>query len=138
MVQRRVGLKKMVIHCLADVAVEGANHTGAERTADPERIANQQHGIADMHRVTVAEFHRRQRSAGVDLKDREIEPFGDEHRLGGQRRKARDVRGDLVGAGDDVAVGRDQARRINDETGSIKEHAPLWRVRDGPDLRHAR
>ena len=126
------------------------NDTGGDGAAQAERVADRDHPVPNTLFATVAERDIRQRFIGVDLQQREI----------GFRVAPNDFRREALTIGqcylnvmrviDDVVIGDDVARRIDQEAGAqsmgrlhmrlslpveeVAEHLPHWRI--GREVRH--
>ena len=72
LVDRGVGLDVAVVRAGLDVAVACRTIPSGDRTAEPERVADRHHPVADLGGVAVAELDERQRVAGVDLQQRQV------------------------------------------------------------------
>ena len=117
-VDRRVGLQKIVIGARIDVALTRRQDARGDAAAEPERVADRQHPVADARRVAVAPIRRGQRLVGLDLEQGDVGlGVAADHR-GLQIGVVVQDDGDLVGIGDDVVIGDDIARRIDDEAGA--------------------
>ena len=98
-----------------DIARGGRDDARRDRAAEPERVADRQHPIADPGLGRIAPARRRQRRLGVDLEQRQIADLIAADDVGLQARIVREGDGDLLGVGDHMVVGDDQSRRIDDE-----------------------
>ena len=98
-----------------DIARGGRDDARGDRAAEPERVADRQHPIADPGLGRIAPARRRQRRLGVDLEQRQIADLIAADDAGLQARIIREGDGDLLGVGDHMVVGDDQSRRIDDE-----------------------
>src|SRR5215208_5344774 len=113
-----VGLDVAVIRPLADVAVARRYDTGRDRAAEAERVADRNHPLAEPQLVGIAELHRDQRLRRLELQDRNVGLLVDADQLGLDLGAVVHDHVDLVGIRDDVIVGDDDARFIDDEAGA--------------------
>ena len=113
-----VGLDVVVIGAGVDVAVARRDDAGRHRAAEAERIADRHHPVADAHLVGIAELHRHQRLRRLELQHREVGLLVDADQLGLDLGAVVEDDLDLVGIRDDVVVGDDDARGIDDEAGA--------------------
>ena len=118
-----VGLNVIVVRPRIDVAVARRDDAGGHRAAEAERIADGDDPFAQPQLVGIAELHRLERLVGMHAKQREIALgiLADEVRL--ELGAVIENDADLVGVGDDVIVGHDQAGRIDDEAGAERVDA---------------
>ena len=91
--------------------------------AEAERVADRDHPFAEPDLVGVAELHRLERLGRLDAQHREIGLLVAADDLGLEPRAVGEDDGDLVGFGDDVVVGDDDAGRIDDEAGAERVDA---------------
>ena len=110
-----VGLDVVVIGAVVDVAVERAHDPRAHRHAEPERIADREHRIADLQIAAVGPGERVQLVRHVHLEDGEIDrtAFREQARPGPAA--IAEMHGDLQRAIDHVLVRDDHARWVDDE-----------------------
>ncbi len=113
-----VGLDVVVIGARGDVAVARRDDAGRHRAAEAERIADRDHPFAEPQLVGIAEFHRDQRLARLEFQHRQIGLLVDADHFGLELAAVVHDDVDLVGIGDDVIVGHDDARGIDDEAGA--------------------
>ena len=99
-------------------AVAGRHDARGHRSAKPERIPNRHHQIADTRFVRICPFGDGQRLLRIHLQHREICLVVAADQSGRQRCAVAQDHRDLVRALNDVVVGDDVARRINDESGA--------------------
>ena len=104
-----------------DVAAARRDDAGGHRAAEAERIADRHHPVADLRGVAVAEGDIGQRLAGVDLEQREIGLGIAADDLGRVFAAVLEDDLDLAGVADDVVVGDDIARGIDDEAGAERD-----------------
>ena len=85
--------------------------------ADAERIADRQHHVADLELVGVAKFERGKALVrALDAQYGKIAALIAEHNVGIEFALVGQRHFDLAGAADDVEIGDDQPRRIDDNT----------------------
>ena len=114
-IDRRIRLDEIVVPAGIDVPAPGRDDAGRNRSTQSERVADGHHPIADPERITVAPRHGRKRLVRLDTQNREV-GLGiraDQFRLVGVL-VLQDDR-DLVGTGNHVVVGDDDARLVDDE-----------------------
>ncbi len=98
------------------------------RLADAEGIADRQHEVADLERVAVAERQRRQALAvRIDLEHGEIAVLVRQQHLRLELAPVAQHDADFLGVLDDVVVGDDEARRIDDHARAERVLHPLAR-----------
>ena len=98
-----------------DVAVARRNDPGGDGPAETERIANGDDPFTEPQFVAVAEFYRLQRLGRIDLEQREVGLLIAADNFGLQSRAVIEDDIDLVGVGNDVIVGDDEAGRVDNE-----------------------
>ena len=114
-----VGLDVAVIGTGIDVAVARRDDAGGDGAAEAERIADRDHPFAEPQLVGIAELHRDQRlRRRLELQHRQIGLLVDADQLGLDLGAVVHDDVDLVGIGDDVIVGHDDARGVDDEAGA--------------------
>ena len=113
-----VGLDVVVIGTGVDVAVARRDDAGGDGAAEAERIADRDHPFAEPQLVGIAELHRDQRLGRLEFQHRQIGLLVDADQLGLELAAVVHDDVDLVGIGDDVIVGHDDARGIDDEAGA--------------------
>ena len=113
-----VGLNVIVVRPRIDVAVARRNDAGGHRAAEAERIADGDDPFAQPQLVGIAELHRLERLVGMHAQQREIALGVLADQFGLQLGAVVEDDVDLVGVGDDVIVGDDEAGRIDDEAGA--------------------
>ena len=126
-IDRGVGLDEVVIGTGVDVARPGRDDAGRHRSAQPERIADRDHPVADPHRVAVAPLDRREWAVALDLQDGKVGPLVDADHLGRQIGVVGQDDGDLVRPIDDVVVGHHIAALGDDEAGAERGRPPRRR-----------
>src|SRR5438105_9493914 len=104
-----------------DVAAASRDDAGRDAAAETERVADGNDPIANLRRVAVAKADIGQRLVGLDLQHGDVSA----------RVAADDLRrvlavvlqcdGDLGGFADDMVVGDDESRRVDDETGAERD-----------------
>ena len=98
--------------------------------ADRERIADREHQVADLQRIGIGEFERREALAvGLDPQHRKIGAGVLEDDLGLELAPVGERDPHLVGAVDHVMVGDDETGRVDQHAGA--ERALLLLVRPG-------
>ena len=117
-VDRRVGLDEIVIGAGVDVAMMRRNDARAHAAAEPERVPDRQHPVTDAGCVRIAELDRRQRRRRFDPEHGDIGLGVASHHLRLEPGPVLQDDDDLVGLGNDVVVGHDQPRSIDDEAGT--------------------
>ncbi len=117
-VDRRIGLKIIVVGTRLDVAVAGRDDARGDRAAKPKGVADGDHPIAHAHRFAVAEFHRLEWLVRLHPKHRDIDLFILANHFGLQFLAIGENDGYFIGVGDDVIVGNDKPGRIDDEAGA--------------------
>ena len=117
-----VGLDEIVIRPRRDVAVAGRDDAGRHRAAEPERVADRHHPVADPHRVRIAERDGGQRRVRLHAQHRKIGLLVLAHQFGGEAAAVREVDRDFVGALDDVIVGDDDAAGVDHEARAERGH----------------
>src|SRR5690242_10551291 len=80
-VYRRVDLDEIVVRTLVDVAPERRDDAGRHRAAEPERIADRHHPIANLRFIAVAPADKGQLIPGIDLDQGEVGLFVAPHDL---------------------------------------------------------
>src|SRR5437899_2841130 len=113
-----VGLDVVVVRALADVAVARRYDTGRDRAAEAEGVADRDYPFAEPQLVGIAELHRDQRLHRLELQDRNVGLLVDPDQLGLDLCAVVHDHVDFVGIRDDVIVGDDDARFIDDEAGA--------------------
>ena len=124
-----VGLDEELIVGDADLgARERRDDAMGYGLADPERVADREHEVADLQLVGIAEVERREALAPIlDAQHREVGAAVLEHDLGIELALVRERHLDLVRAFDHVVVGDDQAGRIDDHAGTERAlHLLAW------------
>ena len=122
-VDRRVGLDRVLDREPVrgvDLALDRGDDPRGGRAVEPERVADRDHGIADLDPGRGAELERLQLlGAGIDLEHGDVgRGIGaDDLGVEGLAVLAADPDGDLIGALDDVGVGEDVAVGIDHEAG---------------------
>ena len=116
LVDGRVRLDEIVVGTGIDVAVAGRNDAQCHGSAQPERIADRQHPVADLHPVGIAELNVGQRLLGLDDQHGEIRLRIAPPQSGLQPRAIREIDDDFVGPLDHMVVGDDDALGIDDES----------------------
>src|SRR5207248_672361 len=71
-VDRRVDLDEIVIWPFVDIAAERRDDPGGDGAAEPERIADRDHPVADLSLLAVAPSDERQLVLAVDLDQGEV------------------------------------------------------------------
>ena len=127
-----VGLDVVVIGTRADIAVARRDDAGGDRAAEAERIADRDHPFAEPQLVGIAELHRDQRLVRLEFQHRQIGLLVDADQLGLELAAVVHDDVDLVGIRDDVIVGHDDARGVDDEAGA--ERVGLVRLQSSPPL----
>ena len=113
-----VGLDVTVIGTGVDVAVARRDDARRDRAAEAERIADRDHPFAEPQLVGIAELHRDQRLGRLEFQHRKIGLLVDADQLGLELGAVVHDDADLVGIGDDVIVGHDDAGGVDDEAGA--------------------
>ncbi len=113
-----VGLDVVVIGAGIDVAVARRHDAGGDRAAQAERVADGDDPFAEAKRIGVAELHRLERLGRLDPQHCQIGLLILADNLGLEPRAVGQDHVDLVGFGDHVVVGDDDAGRIDDEAGT--------------------
>ena len=123
-VDRRVDLQEVVERPGADVAPARRDDPGGHRRADPERVARRQDPVADLDRRGCRPSSHTAAACRVVIADhRDIGHRVDADDLARQILPVRERHGDARGVADDVAVGHDDAGRVDDEAGA-RRRAP--------------
>ena len=91
------------------------------RRAEAERVADRDHPVADPDLVAVGPGRRRERLRALDLEQRQIGLGVGADQLGRILALVAEDDGDLVGVGDDVVVGDDEAGRVDRRSPSPSE-----------------
>ena len=118
-----VGLQEVVVGPGIDVALGGGDDADRDAAAEAERIADRHDPVAHAHLRGIAEGDGLERLLRLHFQQREVglgivaENLGD-LQLGA----VGEVDDDLVGALDDVIVGDDEARRVDDEARAERAH----------------
>jgi hypothetical protein len=126
-----VGLDEiLVLGLVAGHMSEGRDDAAGDRLADAEGIADGQHQVADLDLVRIGEAEGRQiRARPGDLQHGQIGPLVLEHDIGREFALVRQRHLDLIGVLDDVEIGHDQARRVDDDAGAERPlDALAWRA----------
>ena len=95
--------------------------------ADAERIADRQHHVADLQLVGIGEFQCREALAGtLDAQHGEIAALVLEHDVGWEFALVGERDLDVAGVLDDVVIGDDEARRVDQDAGAERalHHLP--------------
>ena len=124
-----VGLNVIVVRARIDVAVARRNDAGSHRAAEAERVADRDHPFAEPQLVAVAELDRLKRLVGMDAQQGQIALGVLADQLGRKLGAVVEDDVDLVGIGDHVVVGDDDAGRVDDEAGSERVDAPRRVIR---------
>ena len=98
-----------------EVAALGRDDAGADRSAQAERIARDQDPIPDLRPARIAPCDPWQRAGGADLDDRDIGQLVPSDHPRRQLAPVRKRYDDCVRMPDDMVVGHDRARGIDDE-----------------------
>ena len=127
-IDRGIGLD-VIFTVDADSASGGADDAGSDRALQPERLAEGQHPIANLHGAAVAELGDGQGffaldvnqgqvagRIGLDVEPLELAAIGQSHH-------------DLSAAADDVVVGEDHAAGIDDDSRTDGHSTVLGRFR---------
>ena len=118
-----VGLNVIVVGAGIDVAVARRDDAGGHRAAEAERIADGDDPFAEPQLVGIAELHRLERLVGMHAQQRQVALGVLADQLRRQLGAVVEDDVDLVGVGDDVIIGDDEAGRIDDEAGAERGHA---------------
>src|SRR6202051_821841 len=113
-----VGLDVVVIGSRSDVAVARRDDARRHRAAEAGRIADPCPPFAETQLVGIAELHRDQRFWRLELQHRKVGLLVDADQLGLDLGAVIHDDVDLVGVGDDVIVGHDDTRRVDDKAGA--------------------
>ena len=109
LIDRRVGLEIIVVGAGIDIAVARRDDAGRHRAAETERIADRDDPVADAHLVAVAEFRGLQRLVRLHAQHCDVDfRIGADH-LGFQLLAIGEDDRHVIGVGDDVIVGDDDA-----------------------------
>ena len=102
----------------AERPAERRDDAGGDRRFEAERVADRDDQLAAPQPLGIAERRRRQVARGVGADERQVGVgiLADELRVG--RAALRVGEADLMGAGDDMAVGEDQPVRREDDAGA--------------------
>src|SRR5579864_7871543 len=113
-----IGLDVIVVRAGRDIAIARRDDTCRHRTAEAEGIADRDHPFAKAQFVGIAELHRGQRLRRLELENRNIGLLVDADQLGLDLGAVIENDVDLVGVGNDVIIGHDNPRRVDDEAGT--------------------
>ena len=114
--------------------MHGRDDAGADAVAEPQRIADGDHRLADHQVAAVAQLQRRQRLVAVNLQNRQIGIGIGADQIRRQLAAVGQLDGDLPGAVDHVIVGDDVSVRVNDESAAQR----IGRARARPGRTAAR
>src|SRR5690606_12430809 len=128
-IDRGIRLDEVVVGAGVYVALPRRDDPGGNGPAEPERIADRDHPVADARLGRVAELQERQRLLRLHLEQGDVgfRVTSDERR--GQRRLVMEADEDLVGVLDDMVVGDDVAVRVDHEAGTERRRPPRRRIR---------
>src|SRR3954469_13120330 len=127
-VDRGVGLDVVVIRAGLDVPAARRDDAGRDRAAEAERIADRDDPVARPHLVGVAERHGLERLFGLHAQHGEVDLRILADDLGLEALAVREDDADVVRVADDVVVGDDDPRRIDDEARAERVRAALTRA----------
>jgi len=109
---------KSSVGARADIAVAGGDDAGCDGAAEAERVADSDDPLADFGGIRRRPRNGRQRIAGLELQQGQVDGFVGTDQLGPEHAAIRQDDVDLVCAFDDVVVGDDIAGGVDDEAGA--------------------
>ena len=122
-----VSLDVVIVGTAIDVAVARRDNARRHRTAEPKRIADGQHPIADPRFVAIAELHRLQGFFGLYAQNGDVDFLILADDFGLQLLSVREDHRDFARIGDDVIIGHDDAGGVDDEARSQGTRLALMR-----------
>ena len=125
LVDGSVSLDVIVVGTAVDVAVAGRDNARRHRAAQPERIADRHHPLADTHLFAVAEFYRLQRLVRLHAQHGDIDLGVLADDFGLQLLAIGEDDRDVVGVADDMIVGDHNAGGIDHEARTQRGRAAL-------------
>ena len=113
-----VDLDEVRIRTITHIATDGGDDARGHRIGQAERIADGHHPVAHPKLAVVAEFDGGKRLVAFHLDERHIGGGVSADQLGIELAAIRQLHGNLGTVIDDVVVGDDVARLVDDEAGS--------------------
>ncbi len=114
-IDRRVGLDEEAVVARADLGARQRRHDAlGHRLSDAERVADGDDEVADLERVRIAHLERRETVAALEAQHREVGARIAQHDLGLELAPVGERHPHLGRVLDDVKVGDDEARRIDE------------------------